>query len=41
MYRLIKHHIHTKQSSGIKYIKIPLDSSNPWNSIPSSLLDDK
>ena len=36
MHHLIKHHTHTKQSSGIKYIEIPIDTIIPWNSIPSS-----
>ena len=38
MHRLIKHHTHTKQPSGIKYIDNPIDSPIPWNNIhPLSL----
>ena len=37
MHRSIKHHTKQKQSSGLKSIDIPLDSSIPWNSIPPSL----
>ena len=41
MHRSIKHHTKQKQSSGIKFIEIPLDTSIPWNSIPSFLLSDQ
>ena len=37
MHRSIKHHTKQKQSSGLKSIEIPLDTSIPWNSIPPSL----
>ena len=41
IHRLIKHDTHTKKYSGIKYIEIPIDSTIPWNNIPSSLPGDK
>ena len=41
MHRSIKHHTKKKQSSGIKFIEIPLDASIPWNSIPSFLPSDQ
>ena len=37
MHLSIKHHTKQKQSSGLKSIEIPLDSSIPWNSIPPAL----
>ena len=41
MHRVIKHSTHRKQSNGIKYIEIPINNTIPWNSIPSSLPEDK
>ena len=41
IHRFIKHDTHTTQSSGIKYIEIPIDSTIPCNNIPSSLPGDK
>ena len=37
MHPSIKHHTRQKQSSGIKFIDIPLDTSIPWNIIHPSL----
>ena len=33
MHRRIKHHTHQSKSSGIKYLKIPIDTSILWNNI--------
>ena len=41
MHRSIKHHTKKKQSSGIKFIEIPLDATIPWNSILSYLPSDQ
>ena len=37
MHRSIKHHTKQKQSSGLKSIEIPLDTSILWNNISPSL----
>ena len=41
IHRRIKHHTNQSKSSGIKYIRIPIDKPISWNSIPSSLPDDQ
>ena len=41
MYRSIKNYTKQQQSSGIKFIEIPIDDSIPWNSIPSTLPSDQ
>ena len=41
MYGHIKHHTHTQQSTVIKCIEISIDLTIPWNSISSSLAEDK
>ena len=41
MHRRIKFCTHQRKSSGIKYLEIPIDTSIPWNSIPSSLTEDQ
>ena len=41
MHRSIKHHTNQKESNGIKFIEIPLNTSIPRNSIPPSLPSDQ
>ena len=41
MHRRIKHYTNQSKSSGIKYLEIPIYTSIPWNSIPSSLPEDQ
>ena len=41
MHRSIKNYAKQKQSSGTKFIEIPIDDSIPWNSIPSTLPSDQ
>ena len=39
MHHRIKHHTQQTKANGIKYIKIPIDESIPWNIIPSLLTE--
>ena len=41
MHRSVKHHTKQTKSSGISFIKIPIDTTIPWNSIPSTLSSDQ
>ena len=41
MHQSIKHHTKQKESSDIKFVEIPLDTSIPWNSILPSLPSDQ
>ena len=41
MHHRIKHNTNQSKSSGIKYLKIPIYTSIPYNSIPSSLPEDQ
>ena len=41
MHRHIKYHTRQRKSSGIKYLEILIDTTIPWNNIPSTLTEDQ
>ena len=41
MHRHIKYHTRQRKSSGIKYLEILIDTTIPWNNIPSTFPEDQ